>query len=86
MGYVPPVRDAQAIHYGNRIIYQGTGMKPVSPIAKGEFYKVLRKRQYEGRYFERNLRQYNNRNEKHEHLENQIRKLTGKGNLFDESI
>lgn len=86
MGYIPPIRDAQAIQYGNRISPYIPGIKPISPATHAKFKEVLRKHQSEGQYVERNVKQLEKKYRNKPNLSSKINKITGKGNRFDEQI
>lgn len=81
MGYIPPVRDEQAFQYGKRIEPSYRGIKPTTPVDKGNFLGILADK--EKQMFNRGKWHNKQKNEKKHQV---VRNLTGKGFYIDEVV
>ncbi|MFN7253113.1 MAG: hypothetical protein ACK4M9_20420 [Anaerobacillus sp.] len=84
MGYIPPIRDEQAIQYGNRFIHSYHGIVPISPVMKSDFHSVLADKQKPTKFRNHNQKGKNNKTATKNH--NILREMTGKGHYIDEVV
>jgi hypothetical protein len=83
LGYIPPIRDEQAIQYGNRFIHSYRGIVPTSPVMKSDFHSVLADKQKPNF---RNQTQKGKSNKTVTKNHKILREITGKGHYIDEVV
>ncbi|WP_416151226.1 hypothetical protein ACM26V_09750 [Salipaludibacillus sp. HK11] len=82
MGYIPPVTDAQTTIYGQRQIERKPMIPGPSPAERMEFFDALKERTKQANYFDRNKSKQSLLSAG----KTQEKELTGKGEMFDQSI
>lgn len=77
MGYIPPIRDEQSFQYFNRLQQKKSSIKPLFPVAKGEFQEILSKQE---------KLEYLKDVNKGKKCSKTMKKITGKGYYIDEVV
>jgi hypothetical protein len=85
LGYIPPIRDEQAIQYGNRFIHSYHGIVPTSPVMKSDFHTVLADQQKPTNIRKHNQKRNSNKVATKNHHK-VLREMTGKGHYIDEVV